>query len=140
MGWAAFISLITSVLISGTMILFGRNITMLFIHSDIKALEQAAGNTAYRYLCVMSLALPILYLLHIYRAALQGVSNTRIPLLSGVVEFVIRLGGSVLVSMSVWQEGIFLAEVGAWVGAAVLLAVAYFHMESRLQDRRRSHG
>ena len=140
MRWAAFISLITAALISGAMILFGRNITMLFIHSDIKALEQAAGNTAYRYLCVMSLALPIMYLLHIYRAALQGVSNTRIPLLSGVVEFVIRLGGSILVSLSVWQEGIFLAEVGAWVGAAVLLAVAYFRMESRLQERRCAHG
>ena len=134
MGWAAFISLITSALISGAMILFGRKITMLFIYSDIKALEQTAGNTAYRYLFVMSMALPIMYLLHIYRAALQGVSNTRIPLLSGVVEFVIRLGGSVLVSLSVWQEGIFLAEVGAWLGAAVLLAVAYNRMASRLGD------
>ena len=140
MLWAATISLITAALISGAMILFGRNITMLFIHSDIEALERAAGNTAYRYLFVMSMALPIMYLLHIYRAALQGVSNTRIPLLSGVVEFVIRLGGSVLVSLSVWQEGIFFAEVGAWVGAAVLLAVAYFRMESQLQDRRCARG
>ena len=140
MGWAAFISLITAVLIAAGMILFGRDITMLFISSDVEALEQAAGNTAYRYLCVMSLALLTLYLLHIYRAALQGVSNTRIPLLSGVVEFVIRMGIAVLVSLSAWQEGIFFAEVGAWLGAAVLLAAAYFHMESRLLDRRRPNG
>ena len=92
----------------------------------------AAGNTAYRYLCVMSLSLPILYLLHIYRAALQGASNTRIPLLSGVMEFLIRLGGSILVAISAWQEGIFLTEVGAWLGAAILLAAAYEHMASRL--------
>lgn len=130
--WAAFISLLTSALIAAVMILFGRNITMLFISSEIKAQEVAAGNTAYRYLCVMSLGLPILYLLHIYRAALQGASNTRIPLLSGVAEFVIRLGGSLLVAMSAWQEGIFLTEVGAWLGAAILLAAAYEHMASRL--------
>ena len=88
----------------------------------------------------MSLGLPILYLLHIYRAALQGASNTRIPLLSGVVEFVIRLGGSILVAMSTWQEGIFLAEVGAWLGAAILLAAAYYHMASRLEKGGAAHG
>lgn len=138
--WAVFISLLTSAFIAAVMILFGRNITMLFISSEIKAQEVAAGNTAYRYLCVMSFGLPILYLLHIYRAALQGVSNTRVPLLSGVAEFVIRLGGSLLVAISVWQEGIFLTEVGAWLSAAILLAVAYYRMESRLGNREDVYG
>lgn len=138
--WAVVISLATSALIAAVMILFGREITMLFISSEIKAQEVAAGNTAYRYLCVMSLALPILYLLHAYRAALQGVSNTGIPLLSGVAEFVIRLGGSLLVAVSNWQEGIFLAEVGAWLGAAVFLSAAYYHMAARLGSGRNTHG
>ena len=115
------------------MILFGRNITMFFIESEEKALELAAGEVAYRYLCFMSCALPILYLLHVYRAALQGVGNAQIPLWSGVVEFVIRVGASILVGLSLWQDGIFWGEIGAWVGAAILLSAAYYRIAAKLE-------
>lgn len=131
-NWAVLLSVLTAMLIAAVMILFGRNITMLFIESDIQALEIAAGNVAYRYLCFMSLALPILYLLHVYRAALQGVGNAQIPLWSGIAEFVIRVGASVVVGMTLWQDGIFWGEVGAWVGAAILLATAYYRIASKL--------
>lgn len=135
MRWAVVISLATSALIAVIMIVFGRGIAMLFISSEIPELEVAAGNTAYQYLCVMSMALPVLYLLHAYRSALQGIGNTRIPLLSGVVEFVIRVGGSVLVGMFGWQSGVFFTEVGAWLGAAVLLGAAYYYLAARLERR-----
>ena len=131
-NWAVLLSVLTAMLIAAVMILFGRNITMLFIESDIQALEIAAGNVAYRYLCFMSLALPILYLLHVYRAALQGVGNAQIPLWSGIAEFVIRVGASVVVGMTLWQDGIFWGEVGAWLGAAILLATAYYRIASKL--------
>lgn len=131
-NWAVLLSVLTAMLIAAVMILFGRNITMLFIESDIQALEIAAGNVAYRYLCFMSLALPILYLLHVYRAALQGVGNAQIPLWSGIAEFVIRVGASVVVGMTLWQDGIFWGEVGAWAGAAILLATAYYRIASKL--------
>ena len=137
--WAVIISLLTSALIAAVMILFGRSITMLFISSEEPAMEAAAGNTAYRYLCVMSIGLPILYLLHAYRSALQGMGNAQIPLWSGVMEFIIRVGGSVVVGISAWQEGIFLTEVGAWLGAAVLLGVAYYVMAAGLERRGARH-
>lgn len=131
-NWAVLLSVLTAMLIAAVMILFGRNVTMLFIESDIQALEIAAGNVAYRYLCFMSLALPILYLLHVYRAALQGVGNAQIPLWSGIAEFVIRVGASVVVGMTLWQDGIFWGEVGAWVGAAILLAAAYYRIAAKM--------
>jgi len=80
----------------------------------------------------MSAALPVLYLLYAYRSALQGMGNTLIPLLSGIVEFVIRVGGAVIIGFTLWQNGIFLAEVSAWLGAAVLLAGAYYYHEARM--------
>lgn len=131
-NWAVLLSVVTAMLIAAAMILFGRNITMLFIESEIQELEIAAGNVAYRYLCFMSLALPILYLLHVYRAALQGVGNAQIPLWSGIAEFVIRVGTSVVVGLTLWQDGIFWGEIGAWVGAAILLAAAYYRIASKL--------
>ena len=132
-NWAVLLSVLTAMLIGGAMILFGRNITMFFIESEEKALELAAGEIAYRYLCFMSFALPVLYLLHVYRAALQGVGNAQIPLWSGVVEFVIRVGASVLVGLSLWQDGIFWGEIGAWIGAAILLSAAYYRIAAKLE-------
>ncbi len=130
--WAVGISLVTSAIIASAMLLFGRYITMLFIVSESPALEIAAGNTAYLYLSVMSAGLPVLYLLFVYRSALQGMGDTLIPLLSGVAEFVVRVGGARIIAYTGWQNGIFLAEVGAWLAAAVLLAAAYYYRAARM--------
>ena len=135
-NWALVISLATSALIAGAMIAFGRSITMLFISSESAELAAAAGQTAYLYLSVMAMMLPVLYLLYAYRSALQGMGNTRIPLLSGVVEFAIRVCGAAIIGFTGWQNGIFYAEVGAWVGAAVLLAAAYYHQVSKLGRKK----
>lgn len=130
--WAVIISAATSALIGAGMILFGREITMLFISSESAELEIAAGNTAYYYLCVMSVALPVLYLLYAYRSALQGMGNTLIPLLSGIVEFLMRLGLAAVVGYTGYQNGIFYAEVAAWAGAAALLCGAYYYSAAKL--------
>lgn len=132
-NWAVVLSILTSMLIAGCMIAFGRTITMWFIDTKIPEEAVAAGNVAYRYLCFMSLALPILYLLHVYRAALQGVGNAKIPLWSGIVEFFIRVGASVVVGITLWQDGIFWGEIGAWLGAAILLAAAYYYLAAKLE-------
>lgn len=134
-SWAVVISLMTSAVIAAVMLIFGRQITMLFISTEDPALAAAAGNTAYRYLTVMALCLPVLYLLYAYRSALQGMGNTRIPLLSGVVEFAMRVGAAMIISRSTWQEGIFYAEVLAWTGAALLLGVAYYYHAAKLKNR-----
>lgn len=130
--WAVIISLITSAVIGVVMILFGRELTMLFISAQTEAETLAAGKTAYEYLCVMSFFLPILYLLYAYRSALQGMGDTVVPLLSGVVEFVMRVGFAVLIGMIGGQSEIFYAEVLAWGGAAVLLAATYYYRQAKL--------
>ena len=133
MRWAVGISVATSVVIGGLMLVFGRSITMLFISAESAQLAAAAGDTAYYYLSVMSVCLPILYLLYAYRSALQGMGNTRIPLLSGVVEFVMRVGLALIIGMTGHQTGIFYAEVFAWTGAAVLLAASYYYNANKLK-------
>lgn len=131
-NWAVLVSIITSAVIGATMLVFGRQITMLFISADTVELEQAAGQIAYRYLTVMSLCLPILYLLYAYRSALQGMGNMLIPMLSGGVEFVMRVGIAFYAGSVFWQEGLFVAEVSAWTGAAILLAVSYYICAKKL--------
>ena len=132
-SWAVLLSVVTSAVIAAMMLIFGRDITMLFISADSAELELAAGETAYRYLCIMSSCLPVLYLLHAYRSALQGMGNVLIPMLSGGMELIMRVGFAFIAGGLAWQEGVFLAEVFAWTGAAVLLAVSYYISAAKLK-------
>ena len=85
-----------------------------------------ATQVGYIYLCYMSVCLPILYILHVTRSAVQGMGNTVLPMVSGIAEFVMRTGGVLLLPMVMGENGIFLAEVLAWAGADVILIPSYF--------------
>lgn len=133
---AVILSTVTSAIIGAVMIVFGRPITMLFISSQTPEQEIAAGAVAYEYLCVMASCLCILYLLYIFQSALQGMGNTVVPMLSGVIEFVLRVGVALVIGMIGFERGIFLAETFAWLGAAVFLIVCYcVFARKRLSDR-----
>ena len=73
----------------------------------------------------MAICLPILYVLHTYRSALQGMENTFIPMLSGIVELIMRIGIALFLPLFIGQDGIYYAEVFAWSGAAILLYISY---------------
>ncbi len=122
---AAVIALLTSVVIAAAMLVFGRAILGLFISGTPEEIE-ASMAIAYHYLAIMSLTLPILYMLHIYRSALMGMGDTVVPMLSGFVEMAVRIGIAMLLPLAMGQEGIFYAETGAWTGAAVLLVAGYY--------------
>ena len=59
----------------------------------------------------------VLYLLHVYRSAIQGLGNTLIPLASGIAEFVMRVSVALLLPKWIGEEGIYYAEICAWSSA-----------------------
>ncbi len=132
---ATVIALATSAVITACMILFGKIFLRLFI-SGSEAEVAAAMQVAYRFLVIMASCLSILYMLHIYRSALMGLGDTVVPMISGFVEMVIRIGSALLLSRVVGEDGVFIAEVGAWTGAAVLLVTAYFVRMRGLEMRK----
>ena len=103
--------------------------------SGTKEEIEAAAIVAYRYLVFMSLALPALYLLYVYRSALQGMGNTLIPMLSGVLEFFMRTGAVFLLTGILGSDGIFWAEILAWIAAAILLGFSYYIIMSRMNRK-----
>ena len=123
---ANILALVSAMVMAGCMFLFGKQISMLFISREDMAMALEAGSTAYRYLCCMSAALPLLYLLYVFMSALQGMGNTIAPMFSAVFELVIRIGVSAAVAYIGFRNGIFLAEVGAWIGGAATQALGYF--------------
>ncbi len=119
------IAMVTSILIAAVMLIFGKLILSCFISGTPEEAE-AALKVAYFYLAIMSVCLPVLYFLHVMRSAIQGVGNTLLPMLSGVAEFIMRTAGALLLPRIVGENGIFFAEILAWTGADVVLAISYF--------------
>ena len=120
-------AVITSLAVGIIMVIAGRGILSLFVSGEPEQVTQVL-NIAYKYLFIMSACLWVLYLLYVYRSAIQGLGNTVIPLVSGIVEFMMRIGVALLLPRWMGQNGIFYAEISAWTGAAVLLGVSYFWM------------
>ena len=119
-----YMALITSIVIAGVMVITGRNILSLFVSGEAGQVKQVL-DIAYKYLFIMAIFLWVLYLLYVYRSAIQGLGNTLIPLASGVVEFCMRVGVALLLPKLIGEDGIFYAEISAWSGAAILLIVSY---------------
>ena len=139
MGSATAVAMVTSFLIGAVMIVFGRGIVGLFISGTPEEILQST-QVAYRYLTIMSVCLPVLYILHVCRSAVQGMGNTVLPMVSGIAEFVMRTGGVLLLPAIMGENGIFVSEVLAWLGADLILVPSYFFIirkvERRLEEQR----
>lgn len=130
---AILIALLTSLFIALLMLFFGKEILSWFISGTPEEFEQTL-QIAYYYLAVMSICLPILYILHITRSAIQGMGNTILPLVSGIAEFVMRAVTAVFLPMLIGEHGIFYAEIMAWTGAVVILIISYFIVIRKMEQ------
>ena len=131
MGSAIKVALATSAVIAGIMLIFGQHIVGAFISG--KPEEAAAAlKVGVTYLGIMSICLPVLYILHVTRSAVQGMGNTVLPMVSGIAEFIMRTGGVLILPALMGENGIFIAEVSAWLGADLILVPSYFLMLKRI--------
>lgn len=119
------ISVLTSIVIAAIMLIFGRTIVSLFISGTPEEVT-AAVEVAYTFLKILSLFLPILYLVHIFRNAVEGLGNATMPMMSGVMEFIIRSGSCMILPAFIGESGVFWGEVLAWTGADIVLILGYF--------------
>lgn len=130
---AVFVAIITAAVIAVCMLAFGHQILGCFISGEPEETRQTM-DIAYHYLAIMSIFLPILYILHVLRSALQGMGDTVLPMVSGIAEFVMRTGSAILLPMMLGESGIFYAEILAWAGADVILVSSYFVRMRRLNS------
>jgi putative MATE family efflux protein len=129
---AMVLSMVTSVVIAAIMIVFGKGILGLFLSGTPEETADAMA-VAYQYLFIMSICLPILYVLHVVRSAIQGMGDTVKPMLSGISEFIMRTAGSLTLPGIMGGSGIFCAEVSAWLGADLILLPSYFITLKKLE-------
>ncbi len=129
---AILIALITSAVIAAVMLLGGKAILSCFISGTPEQFDQTL-QIAYYYLAVMSIFLPVLYILHITRSTIQGMGNTVLPMASGIAEFVMRAMTAILLPMLIGNTGIFYAEIMAWMGADLILVCSYFSVVRKIE-------
>jgi len=120
--------IITALGIAAAMLIFGRSILSLFIEDS----GTSALDIAVEFLTIMACCLPILYVLYVYRSALQGMGNTIMPMVSGISEFVMRTGAALILPGLIGYSGLFWAEVLAWIGADLILIPSYYGMYKQL--------
>lgn len=131
---ANLIAVLTSLVIAAAMLVFGKVILSWFISGNPLEAEQAL-QIAYFYLAIMSLFLPVLYILHVVRSAIQGMGNTVLPMMSGVAEFVMRTLTAIFLPLAIGQTGIFFAEIMAWLGADIILITSYFVTIKKIEKK-----
>ncbi|HIS70188.1 MAG TPA: MATE family efflux transporter [Candidatus Gallacutalibacter stercoravium] len=129
---ACRMAVITALIISAAMFVFGKPLLRLFISGEPDVVDQV-NDIAFRYLAVMSALLFVLYLLYVYRSALQGMGDTVTPMISGIVEMGMRTAAVLLLPLIIGVDGVYFAEVAAWLGATVLLMTAYYRRMRRLR-------
>ena len=133
--WSAtWLALLVSAMIAAFAFLCGRFMVGMFISGTA---EEVAFSTevAVYYLRVMAAFLSVLYMLHIYRSALMGLGDTVTPMVSGVMEFIMRIAVALILPVLMGQDGIYYAEIAAWAGAAAVLVITYFVRFNRLQKK-----
>lgn len=122
------IGVVTAGLMSAIMVCFGKGILDCFLTGDPGTIRMA-GEAGYRFLCVLALFFPLLYVLYIIRSCVQGMGNAFWPMLSSMVQLFMRVSCAVGLTTLIGDWGLYCAEVLAWMGADMLLAVVYQKMK-----------
>lgn len=128
--WAA---IATACVIAAVMLLSGRWILSGFVSGTAEEV-QATVDVAYRYLAIMCVCLPVLYLLYIFRSSTQGLGNTFLPMVSAFAELIMRVASALILARLIGETGLFIAEVAAWGGAVVVLVFSYFHTIRKIEN------
>lgn len=129
---ANLIGAATALLMSAIMVFFGKPVLGCFLTGDSVTVE-GAMRIGYHFLLVLAVFFPFLYILYVTRSCIQGMGNSLLPMISSIVQLVMRTGCALLLPALIGESGVFYGEVCAWLGADLLLAFSYFYCMKKLR-------
>ena len=118
------IAAVSYVLLGSVMIIFPRELAMLMLSGE----EQIALTELFLTRCgVMLFAVDFLF---VFRNACQGMGKPFLPMLSGILEMILRVAVIALLTKSMGFTATAYAEIAAWIGAlSVNLAAFVYHIK-----------
>lgn len=111
-------------------IFFGPSIMELFVGEG----QAQVVEYGQMYLIVNGVSYSVLALLFIFRYTLQGLGQTMVPTVAGLMELVMRALAALVLVNSWGYIGACFANPLAWIGSCVPLAAAYWLTRRHLQD------
>lgn len=123
-----FMSCSFSVMVALFNIYLGAEIIELFVGVEAQQVIEYGR----LFLIVTSVCYWALALLFIFRFTLQGLGQSLVPTIAGIVELVMRIAAAVFLVDWLGYLGACLAAPMAWIGALIPLAVAFFMTARKL--------
>lgn len=120
LGASLLIGCLTAAIMSCVMLLAGRPILGLFITTNEMDVTTAIS-IGYRFLQILAFGFPLLYVLYIIRACIQGLGDSFFPMLSSFIQVIMRVGCALFLTKIIGYTGIFYGELCAWIGADIFL-------------------
>ncbi len=121
-----------AIVFSMVMFAFGRLFLRVFISGD-SVYASEVETIAFQYLMVGCAFLWVLYPVNVFRAALQGLGESGIAAVSGILELGAR-ALVVLVCVPLIYDGfIYCAEVAAWIASGIYLPVCFYYKLHRME-------
>ena len=117
-----------SVLVAVFNIYLGAEIIELFVGAEAQQVIEYGR----LFLIVTSVCYWTLALLFIFRFALQGLGQSFVPTLAGIVELLMRIAAAIFLVDWLGYLGACLAAPMAWIGALIPLAIAFFMTARKL--------
>lgn len=133
-------SMIVCVLVCSVMVLFPHSLTSLFLDPSQTDQVELIYDASRRYLNVSAALFPFLFLIFIFRNALQGIGKTFWPLMAGVGELVIRAVTSFILPRKFGYTGVIYVDCLSWVLACGILAAAYYLIIMRKSTTYGTHA
>ena len=117
-----YMSCTFSVGVAALIILCGPEIMRLFVGEG----QEQIIEYGQQFFIINSSCFWILALLFIFRFTLQGLGQSVVPTIAGVMELVMRVVAAIFLVDYLGYAGACMASPLAWIGACVPLAIAYF--------------
>lgn len=128
---STIIGVVYSFVAAGFIMTLGKYMTYLFVSEDISLIM----NSVDIYLkCIGFFFIP-LTIVNVYRNGIQGLGYGLLPMMAGVAELVGRGVVAVIAGKMRSYTGVCLAGPTAWVLAAALLLIMYFHIMKQCEAK-----
>ncbi|AJA47247.1 putative efflux protein, MATE family [Clostridium pasteurianum DSM 525 = ATCC 6013] len=115
-------SITISIIVGATNILAGSWLIKLFVGNG----QNEVVSLAQTYLNVNGVTYFLLAMLFVYRYSLQGLGQSFVPTIAGIMELVMRMFAAIILSKNLEFFGVCLANPLAWIGSCVPLMIAYY--------------
>lgn len=119
------LSLSFSIFTAVIIFLFGDNLVNIFISNKDEYIG-VISEICKGYLRISSVFYPFLGIIVLYNNSLRAIGKAFIPLISGITELAIKVGGSVFLSIPFGYIGVWFANPVGWA-IGILPSCIYFH-------------